>query len=585
MPSTGQSSPGAVPLVTPAETVAASGVAPGRTWRKFSFGDPVQLAITAIVTIIAIWLVLYPLGWLTWGAFHLGAPGAAGNWTAANFIDVFLDPNYWKLVARSILVGVGITLLATLIGVPLAWVTVKTDMPGRRLVEIAAILPFFTSTFIGALAWIFIGNPTNGFLKLWFGIPVNIYSLSGIIWVTGLYMAPYIYLFASAALRNMDTSYEEASFMAGGGLFRTLTRITLPLIFPALVSGMSLVLVISLDIFGVAAILGFPAHISLLATEVFVNASLVPPAYGKAAVEGLTLIAIAGLLLYFQNRYMSRRSYAVVSGRGFRVKLYSLGAWSPLVLAVCMLYLVIAIILPLFVLIKNSFQVYPTPRFTAWTLSNWQTFFSNEEVVSSLLRSLYLSTFGATLTVIFTAIVAYVIQRSQMPGRHLLEYVTTIPIGMPGIVLGLGIMWAYITWPIWGTVWILVLAYVTLYMPYGVRALGATLMQIHPELEESSRVHRATWLMTFRRIVLPLLRSGIYSTWILLFIIFVREISTAVLLTSVNTQVFPVMIFQEWTAGNFNVMSAGALLLSIIIFAVVCVFRWVFKVDVVPNYR
>jgi iron(III) transport system permease protein len=187
--------------------------------------------------------------------------------------------------------------------------------------------------------------------------------------------------------------------------------------------------------------------------------------------------------------------------------------------------------------------------------------------------------------VIFTAIVAYVLQRSQMPGRHLLEYVTAIPIGMPGIVLGLGIMWAYITWPIWGTVWILVLAYITLYMPYGVRALGATLMQIHPELEESSRVHRATWLMTFRRIVLPLLRSGIYSTWILLFIIFVREISTAVLLTSVNTQVFPVMIFQEWTAGNFNVMSAGALLLSIIIFAVVCVFRWVFKVDVVPNYR
>ena len=489
------------------------------------------------------------------------------------------------LVGRSLFVGLGITLLATLIGVPLAWVTVKTDMFGRRLVEMAAILPFFTSTFIGALAWIFIGNPTNGLLKLWFGIPVNIYSVWGIIWVTGLYMAPYIYLFASSALRNMDTSYEEASFMAGGSLFRTLTRVTFPLIFPALLSGMSLVLVISLDIFGVAAILGFPAHISLLATEVFVNAALTPPAFGKAAVEGLTLIAIAGLLLYLQNRYMSRRSYAVVSGRGFRVKLYSLGRWSPVVLAVCVLYLLIAVVLPLLVLIKNSFQVYPTPRFTAWTLDNWKTFFNNGEVRVTLWRSLYLSTFGATLTVIFTSIVAYIIKRSRLPGRGLLEYLTTIPIGIPGIVLGLGMMWAYITWPVWGTVWILILAYMTLFMPYGIRALGATLVQIHPELEELSRVHRATWFMTFRRIVLPLLRSGISSTWILLFIIFIREISTAVLLTSVNTQVFPVLIFQEWTGGNFNVMSAGALLLSVIIFAVVFMFRWVFKVDVMPSYR
>ena len=546
--------------------------------------QPVQWVLTVAAIAIALWLVLYPLGWLIWGAFHKGAPGDIGDWTGENF-KVFLDPGYWMLVGRSLLVGIGITLLATLIGVPLAWVTVKTDMPGRRFVEIIAILPFFTSTFIGALAWIFIGNPTNGLLKLWFGLPVNIYSLSGIIWVTGLYMAPYIYLFTSAALKNMDTSYEEASFMAGAGLFRTLTRVTFPLIFPALLSGMSLVLVISLDIFGVAAILGFPARISVLATEVFVNASLVPPAFGKAAVEGLTLIALTALLLYFQNRYLSKRSYAVVSGRGFRIKLYSLGRWTPLVLAACCLYLLIAVILPLLVLIKNSFQVYPTPRFTAWTLDNWTTFLGKSDVLQTLVRSVILSTFGATLTVLFTAIVAYIIHRSRLPGRGLLEYVTSIPVGMPGIVMGLGLMWAYITLPIWGTIWILVIAYMTLFMPYGIRALGASLVQIHPELEESSRVHRASWFMTLRRVVLPLLRSGIYSTWILLFIIFIREISTAVLLTSVNTQVFPVLIFQEWTGGNFNVMSAGALLLSLIILTAVALFRLLFKVDVVPTYR
>jgi iron(III) transport system permease protein len=547
--------------------------------------EPVQFAVMAVAALAAVWLVLYPLGWLIWGAFHKGAPGAAGEATLDNFRAVFLVREYWTLVGRSLLVGLGITLVATAIGVPLAWLTVKTDMPGRRFVEIIAILPFFTSTFIGALAWIFIGNPTNGFLKLWFGLPVNIYSLAGIIWVTGLYMAPYIYLFTASALRNMDTSYEEASFMAGAGLWRTLTRVTLPLIFPALLSGMSLVLVISMDIFGVAAILGFPAKISLLATEVFVNASLVPPNYGKAAVEGLTLIAITALLIFLQNRYMRNRSYAVVSGRGFRIKLYSLGRWTPLVLAGCLLYLLIAVIFPLLVLIKNSFQTYPTPRFTAWTTSNWRAFLDNPEVGATLTRSFYLSTFGATLTVLFTAIIAYMVHRSHAPGRRLLEYLTSIPVGIPGIVLGLGMMWAYITFPIWGSIWVLVIAYMTLFMPYGVRALGAGIVQIHPELEESSRVHRATWLMTFRRIVLPLLRSAIYSTWIMLFIIFIREISTAVLLTSVNTQVFPVMIFQEWTAGNFNVMSAGALLLSLIILGVVTLFRLLLKVDVAPAYR
>jgi iron(III) transport system permease protein len=289
-------------------------------WGGFSvdpFDEPVQLAITVVVVLLALWLVLYPLGWLILAMFHKGAPGASGDWTTEN-LKVLLDAEYWQLVGRSLIVGVGTTLLATFIGVPLAWVTVKTDMPGKRFVEIIAILPFFTSTFIGALAWIFLGNPTNGLLKLWLGIPINVYSLGGIIWVTGLYMAPYIYLFASAALRNMDTSYEEASFMAGAGLFRTLTRVTFPLILPALMSGRSLVLVISLDIFGVAAILGFPARISVLATSVFVNASLVPPAFGKAAVEGLTHYH-RGIAPLLQNRYLSKRSYTVVSGRGFRV--------------------------------------------------------------------------------------------------------------------------------------------------------------------------------------------------------------------------------------------------------------------------
>jgi len=552
---------------------------------RIAIAEPAELIATAIVGVIALWLVLYPLGWLLWGAFHHGAPGSAGAWTLDNFSTVMLDVEYWLLVGRSLYVGVGVTALATLIGVPLAWLTVKTDMPGRRFIETMAILPFFTSAFIGALAWVSLGNPTNGLLKLWLGLPINIYSMEGIIWVTGLYMAPYMYLFSASALRNLDTTFEEASFMARGGLFRTLTRVTFPLILPALLSGMSLVFVISMDIFGVAAILGFPAKISILATEVYVHASLVPPNFGRSTVSGLTLIAITALLVHLQYRYLRGRSYAVVAGRGFRVKIYPLGRWGYVALAVCLLYALVAVVLPMLVLVKNSLQIYPTPRFTAWTLNNWASVFAAGDLRNTLLRSLYLSLFGASLCVLLTAVIAHVVNRGRAPGRRLLEQVSSLPVGMPGIVFGLGVMWAYITWPIWGTVWILVLAYLTMFMPYGVRALGANLTQIHPELEESSRVHRGSWLRTFARIVVPLLRSGIYSTWIMLFIIFIREISTAVLLTSVNTQVFPVLIFWQWTGGEFNLVSAGALLLSGIILSVIALFRWGFKVDVVPSYR
>lgn len=559
----------------------------GAAWNaaRASGASPFEVITLALLMAVVLWLVLYPVGWLLWGAFHTGAPGDIGSWTLSNFTDVLFRESYWLLVWRSLYVGIGITLVATGVGVPLAWLTVKTDMPFKRLVELSAILPFFTSTFIGALAWIFLGNPTNGLIKLWFGIPINVYSISGIVWVTGIYMAPYMFLFTASALRNIDTTFEEASFMSGAGLWRTLTRVTFPLVLPALLSGMSLVLVISMGIFGVAAILGFPARVNLLATEIYTKVIFLPPDFGAATVAGITLMGITALCIVAQRRILRRGSYALVSGRGFRMKLYELRGWKPVALLFAAAYGLLAVVLPALVLIKMSFQPWPTPNFGPWTTENWTIFFNKADLFQTLVRSFYLSTFGATLCVLLTAAIAYVIHRSNAPGRRLLEQVSVMPIGIPGIIMGLAMIWAYIILPVWGTIWILVIAYMTLFMPYGVRALGSNIVQIHTELEESSRVHGATWFRSFRTVVLPLLRSGIYSTWILLFIIFIREISAAVLLTNFNTRVFPVLIFEQWTEGHLNVMAAGALLLSVVMLGVIAIFKWGFKVDVVPSYR
>ena len=368
-------------------------------------------------------------------------------------------------------------------------------------------------------------------------------------------------------------------------MFRTLTRVTFPVILPAILSGMTLVFVITMGIFGVAAILGFPARIVVLATDIFAKSVFAPPLYGEATVAALTLMAITAICIFLQRWILRKGSYALVSGRGFRLKLYSLGRLTPFAYLFTAVYALLAVILPGLVLIKVSMQPYATPKFGLWTMENWEVFFTNPDLLDSFIRSMYLSTGGATISVLMTAVIAYIIHKSKAPGRGILEQVSVMPVGIPGIVMGLGMIWAYIQWPIWATVWILVVAYLTLFMPYGVRALGANVVQVHGELEESSRVHGGSWFLTFRRIIFPLLRPGIYSTWILLFIIFLREISTAVLLTTHETRVLPVLIFEQWTDGELNIMCAGALLLTAIMFVVISVFKWVFKVDVTPVYR
>ena len=546
---------------------------------------PFEVVTVVVMTVVVLWFVLAPVLNLFYGAFQSEPPGEGGVWTLEHFRVVFGNPGYWRTVGRTLLVGFGVVFLATIIGSPLAWLVVKTDMRGKRWVELSAILPFFTSTFVGALAWILLGNPTNGMVKLWTGLPINVYSVWGIIWVSGIYMAPYMFLFTSAALRSVDTTYEEASFMSGAGLFRTLTRVTFPVILPAILSGMTLVFVITMGIFGVAAILGFPARIVLLATDIFAKSVFAPPLYGEATVAALTLMAITAICILLQRWILRKGSYALVSGRGFRLKLYSLGRLTPFAYLFTAIYALLAVILPGLVLIKVSMQPYATPKFGLWTMENWEVFFTNPDLLDSFIRSMYLSTGGATISVLMTAVIAYIIHKSKAPGRGILEQVSVMPVGIPGIVMGLGMIWAYIQWPIWATVWILVVAYLTLFMPYGVRALGANVVQVHGELEESSRVHGGSWFLTFRRIIFPLLRPGIYSTWILLFIIFLREISTAVLLTTHETRVLPVLIFEQWTDGELNIMCAGALLLTAIMFVVISVFKWVFKVDVTPVYR
>ena len=280
---------------------------------------PPRSRSSSCLTALVLWLVLYPVAWLIWGAFHNGAPGAAqAGWTLENFSEVFLDANYWLArvaFARRRRRRDG---ACNVIGAPLAWLTVKTDMPGKRWVELSAIMPFFTSTFIGALAWILLANPTTGVFKLWLGIPIErLFGRRNHLGHGAVHGALHVSLYRRGAAQH-GHDIRRSVIHVGRGTVADATRVTFPLILPALLSGMTLVFVISIGVFGVAAILGFPAKIYLLATEIYVRATLIPPSFGAATVSAITLMVITAALIVLQRWILRSGSYALVSGRGFR---------------------------------------------------------------------------------------------------------------------------------------------------------------------------------------------------------------------------------------------------------------------------
>ncbi|HSB72378.1 MAG TPA: iron ABC transporter permease [Candidatus Methylomirabilis sp.] len=541
--------------------------------------SPLWWAQGAVLLLLG-YLVLFPSVVL----MRESVRGAAGHFTLAWYLEVYSTAGNYQALVNSLIVGVGSAVLATLLGTLLAWIVVRTDTPCRGLLEVAALVPFICPPFIGALAWTLLGRPNTGLLNQWartlFGIErlVNIYSLGGMVLVIALYTTPFVLLIVGGALRSMDATMEEASVMAGAGQTATTALITLPLVAPAILGGAFLALVLALEQFGVPAVLGLPARIPVLTTKIWTTISEYPPQYGQGAALCMVLLLLTAVGVLLQRRLLRRR-FTTVSGKGPRPRLVRLGGVRWAALALGLLYLLAAMALPMGVLVLASLRSVWTQHldWSQLTLGNYGYVLAEYPLSRLALRnSLILGAGGATLGIFLAAIVSFLNLRARLPGHLVLGQLAMLPLAFPGTVLAYGMLRAWIQPPLvlYGTMWILLAAYIGRYLPYGVQSTSATLAQIHPELEESSLMSGASWPATFRNITLPLLRSGILAGWILLFVSFLRELSASLLLYTPKQVVLSVALFDLWASGDIGYLSALSVLMIVIAVVALALLRW-----------
>ena len=533
-------------------------------------------------TLFVLYLAGVPLLMLLYGSVRsapIGEPGA--TYTIQNYVKAYFDKEFYLLLLNSVYYALGTCTLTFLIGTFLAWVSERTNTPLKKLFVVMSLIPFIIPGILSTISWILLLSPKIGLINIVVkdilrleSAPFNVYSMWGMIWAESIHLYPLVFLLMSAAFRNMDTSLEEAALASGSSTFQTFCHVTLPLMRPAMFSLLLINFVRGIEAFEVPALIGVPAKISVFTTKIFLAIHQFPSDFGLAGAYAVTLLAISsvGVLLYGKLTRKEER-YATVTGKGYRPRVIDLGSWKYLTLGISFLIFLLAVILPVFVLLWSSFIPYygvPSRELMAkMTFANYQYIINYPLALTAFKNSFYLSVGSATLVMLLTSVIAWITVKTRLPGRALLDNMTFIPIAMPGIVLGVSLIWVYLTLPIpiYGTIWVLLLAYLTKFMPYGIRAASASMIQINKELEEASLTAGGTWFQTFRKVVLPLLMPGFTAGWIYISIIALRELSTSILLYSYNSTVLSIMAFDLWEGGQYTYVCALGVLMVLLLIA------------------
>jgi len=533
-------------------------------------------------TLFVLYLAGVPLLMLLYGSIRsapIGEPGA--TYTIQNYVKAYFDKEFYLLLLNSVYYALGTCTLTFLIGTFLAWVSERTNTPLKKLFVVMSLIPFIIPGILSTISWILLLSPKIGLINIVVkdilrleSAPFNVYSMWGMIWAESIHLYPLVFLLMSAAFRNMDTSLEEAALASGSSTFQTFCHVTLPLMRPAMFSLLLINFVRGIEAFEVPALIGVPAKISVFTTKIFLAIHQFPSDFGLAGAYAVTLLAIStvGVLLYGKLTRKEER-YATVTGKGYRPRVIDLGSWKYLTLGISFLIFLLAVILPVFVLLWSSFIPYygvPSRELMAkMTFANYQYIINYPLALTAFKNSFYLSVGSATLVMLLTSVIAWITVKTRLPGRALLDNITFIPIAMPGIVLGVSLIWVYLTLPIpiYGTIWVLLLAYLTKFMPYGIRAASASMIQINKELEEASLTAGGTWFQTFRKVVLPLLMPGFTAGWIYISIIALRELSTSILLYSYNSTVLSIMAFDLWEGGQYTYVCALGVLMVLLLIA------------------
>src|SRR5919205_505378 len=522
-----------------------------------------NLIVLAVAAAIA-YLALVPLGFLLWQTFVRG-----GHLTVAAFSDAYAAVGLGTMVLNSFEFSLGSTALAILIGTVLAHLIVRTDVPAKPLMYAASVVPLIIPGILHTIAWTFLLDPTNGILNLnvigKLGLPAfNIYSIPGMILVEGLHLAPLVFLLMVASFRSMDPSLEESAVMSGAPMRKVFFRVTLPLARPALYAAILIMVVRGLESFEVPALLGLPNHIFVFTSRIWDVLHALPPNYSEAGAYAMSLLVLTTIGVLWHSRLAKRaRAYQTVTGKGFRPRPIQLGVWKWPATLLILVYFVVAVILPVLILAYASTQNFYSPptrdTLSSMTLAPYRTVVHDDLVRHALKNSVILGLASATVVMLLCAVAAWLVVRTRLPGRWAIDNLAFLPLTIPGLVLGVALLSIYLRtqWlPVYGTLWILFIAYLTRYMPYGMRYASTSMFQIGRELEESAQMSGAGWFQAFRRIVLPLLVPGFVAGWIYIFVVSVRELGSSILLYSPGREVLSIAIWQQWNDGLLPQLSA-----------------------------
>ncbi len=547
-----------------------------------------QTLILISCSLFVLYLAGVPLVMLLYGSIRsapIGEPGA--TYTIQNYIKAYSDKEFYLLFWNSFRYALGTSALTFLIGTYLAWLSERTNTPFKKLFIVMALIPYIIPGILDTIAWILLLSPKIGLINLTFmnlfGLqspPFNVYSMWGMIWVESIHDYPIVFLLMSAAFRSMDPSLEEASMAAGSRNWTTFRRITLPVMRPAMLSVLLIMFIRGIEAFEVPALVGVPAKISVFTTKIFLAIHQFPSDFGLAGTYAVSVmfLSVSGILLY-QKATKREERYATITGKGYRPRVIDLGPWRYVTLGSACVIFFTALVLPLLVLLWSSLiPYYGVPSrelLDKLTLANYKYILNYPLAWVAFKNSFYLSIGSATLTMLLTSVIAWITVKSKIRGRGILESITFLPITIPGIVLGVSLIWVYLTLPIpiYGTIWVLLLAYITKYMPYGIRAASATMVQINKELEEASNVSGASWRQTFWRVIIPLLMPGFMAGWIYISIVSLRELSTSILLYSYNSVVLSIMAFDLWEGGQYTYVCALGVLMVLLMVTIVTVAR------------
>jgi iron(III) transport system permease protein len=537
--------------------------------------------------VVLTFLVIYPVAMLLLGALTNTNPVVDGfgvfDLSLANFITVLGNPNVHLALANSLIACGGGTALAVIIGLTFSWVVVRTDTPCKGFISAVSMIPLFVPPLVAAVAWSILASPKTGLLNTmlaWAGITwrFNSYSMLGMIVIFGIYYAPYVYMFTASALRNMDPALEEAAEVSGASALRILLTVTFPLIAPAIISGMLLSFIVMLGIYGIPAVLGTPGDIPVLTTYIFKLTNWSPPLYSTAASVAIILMVVTGLLVWLQQIVISGRSYITVAGKAFRPGVMKLGPWRYFTLALAALYLVVVVVLPTFALVVAGFRKFLFIRnmeslfdLKQYSLIHFERLFDNPLAMRSIVNTMEVGLITALIGGVFAFAIGYTVNRTHVRGRRSIDVISTLPIAIPGLVVGVAYLWAWIGLPggLYGTIWILALAFIARFMPDTIKALSTSLLQIHKELEEASWICGRGMLGTIRSIVLPLASPGVIAGMTLLFILAIRELGSSLFLYTSNTMVMAVLLLDYYEGGNVGITSAFSLVQTILIGALI----------------